>query len=110
LRGIGIDLRIKPLKIFGNGKRKGDCDVDITVEALRLLYTKAEFDTLVLVSGDGDFVPLVKEMQDFGKRVEVVSWSSNIAEELWRASDEYCNLSEFKDIISIPRNYSGTLQ
>lgn len=101
LQKIGIELKTKNLKIFGDGKKKGDCDVDITVEAMR---DAGRVDTVVLVSGDEDFVPLVRELQRLGKKVEVVSWESSISQGLWRVADKFYNLSEWKLKISILHN------
>lgn len=104
MKDIGFELQVKPLKIFVRDwgiKKKGDCDVNIAVEAMRALYTKEDFDTVALVSGDGDFVVLVKELQKFGKRVEVFSWQPNMADELFNACDKYYNLSEVKDAVSV---------
>ena len=53
----GIETKSKDLQIFYGGAKKADWDVGIAVDAIRLA---PKLDVVVLVSGDGDFVPLVQ--------------------------------------------------
>ena len=41
------------------GKKKGNVDADIIFDIMKKLYKKEDFDGIVLVSGDGDYKPLV---------------------------------------------------
>ncbi len=47
---------------------KGD-DIHLATDMI-VLASKNAYDTAILVSGDGDFVPAVKAVQDMGKRIE----------------------------------------
>lgn len=52
------------------GKKKGNVDSDIILDAMKRLYLKEKFDQIVLVSGDGDYKGLVDfliEQNKFGK-------------------------------------------
>jgi len=69
LRKIGFEIKLKPYIQFGNGKSKGDWDVGITTDMLE--YAK-KVNTIVLASGDGDFVDAIDRIKDkFDTRIEV---------------------------------------
>ena len=84
LRRAGWDLRIKKPKRFSDGQRKADWDMAIAMEALEH-QDKAKH--LVIVSGDGDFAPLIKRLQKKGQTVEVASFSEGLAKEAKDAAD-----------------------
>lgn len=69
LRGIGFEVMLKPFIQRSDGSAKGDWDVGIALDAYELAQ---QVDTVVLVSGDGDFEPLVERIQQrFQVKVEV---------------------------------------
>ena len=57
LEKFGYEIKAKDLQIFYGGAKKGDWDVGIAMDLIRLA---PKLDTIVLVSGDGDFAELVK--------------------------------------------------
>ncbi|HOF42258.1 MAG TPA: NYN domain-containing protein, partial [Candidatus Moranbacteria bacterium] len=64
----GFEVKSKDLQVFAGGVKKGDWDVGITVDAIKL---SKSLDVIVLVSGDGDYIPLVQYLQSTtGCRVE----------------------------------------
>ena len=69
LRAIGFEVKLKPFIQRADGSAKGDWDVGIAIDALE--YSEGA-DTVVLVSGDGDFDLLVDKLRlGKGKQVEV---------------------------------------
>lgn len=87
LRGIGFEVVLKPFIQRGDGSAKGDWDVGITLDAYELAQ---QVDTLILVSGDGDFELLVERIQQrFGTRVIVYGVPGLTAKNLIDAADEY---------------------
>src|SRR3989338_6116911 len=60
LSKLGIETKTKDLQIFAGGVKKGDWDVGITVDAITMA---PKLDAVILVSGDGDFVPLVEYLR-----------------------------------------------
>ena len=70
----GFTMVTKPTKEFvdtaGRRKIKGNMDIELTVDAMRLAET---LDHIVIFSGDGDFRSLVAALQMKGKRVSVIS-------------------------------------
>ena len=56
LEKLGIETKVKDLQIFWGGAKKADWDVGLAVDAIRLA---PKLDTVIIASGDGDFVPLV---------------------------------------------------
>lgn len=95
LEKAGIELRMKDIQVFPNGVKKADWDVGIAVDAIRMADM---FDVLVLVSGDGDFIPLVKYLQiGLGKGVEVAAFGKTASSGLREVADN------FTDLDSTPR-------
>lgn len=95
----GYELRMKELQVFGDGTKKGDWDVGITVDALR--YAK-KLDVVILVTGDGDFVPLVHALQAEGVRVEGMAFGLASSIKLKEAVDAFTDLSQDKRSFLIP--------
>jgi uncharacterized LabA/DUF88 family protein len=94
LQKSGYEVRTKDLQIFPGGAKKGDWDVGITVDAIKLA---SHLDTVVLVTGDGDFIPLVQYLQNTkGCRVEVIAFTESASGKLIEAADDFINLSENK--------------
>jgi len=90
----GFEVKTKDLQIFPGGAKKGDWDVGITVDAIKM---SKSLDAIVLVSGDGDYVPLVEYIQNTtGCRVEVMAFEESASAKLIEAADEFTNISENK--------------
>jgi uncharacterized LabA/DUF88 family protein len=60
-----------------------------------------DYDTAVIVSGDADFVPVIEQSRNQGKRIEVVSFRSNTGAALIKAADSYLNLEQLIDRIRL---------
>ena len=92
LEKLGIETKTKDLQIFSGGTKKADWDVGLTVDVMKMAN---RLDTVVIVSGDGDFIPLVKYLQHHtGTQVEVVSFGKSTSSKLREAVDDFLDLSE----------------
>lgn len=108
LYNLGIETREKPLQIFLGGEKKGDWDVGITVDAIRLAPM---VDAIVIVSGDGDYVPLLEYLKNQGKQVEVAAFGETTSSKLIEAADDFMDLSAEKNKFLITdRRYSARPQ
>ncbi len=87
----GFEVKMKDLQVFYGGQKKGDWDIGIAMDAIRL---SPKLDTVVLVTGDGDFVPLVEYLKNRGQLVEVVAFGASASGALKLAADEFTDLSE----------------
>ena len=102
----GYSMVTKPAKEFtdsmGRRKVKGNMDIELAVNAMEIA---PRMDHAVL-SGDGDFRPLVESLQRQGVRVSVVSTIRSqppmIADELRRQADNFIELDELRDVIGRP--------
>lgn len=95
LYNLGIETREKDLQVFTTGVKKGDWDVGLAVDAIRLAPS---LDAIVLVSGDGDYIPLVDYLQkSSGKQVEVVAFGDTTSSRLIDAADDFLDLSAEKE-------------
>lgn len=92
LAKIGIEMITKDLQIFFGGAKKADWDVGLAVDAIT---AAPKLDTVILVTGDGDFVPLVEYLQSHsGCQVEVVSFGRSSSAKLKEAADDFLDLDE----------------
>ncbi len=91
LTKLGIETKTKDLQIFHTGTKKGDWDVGLTVDAIKMA---PRLDSVVIISGDGDFIPLVEYLQTMGVQVEVVSFSKSTSSMLKETADDFVDLSE----------------
>jgi uncharacterized LabA/DUF88 family protein len=92
LEKSGIELRMKDLQVFAGGVKKADWDVGLAVDAIR---TAKALDVIILVTGDGDFVPLVEYLKwGEGKQVEGASFGRSTSSRLKEAVDTYIDLDE----------------
>lgn len=86
----GFEVKTKPLQTFLGGQQKGDWDVGIATDVLRL---EPKIDAAVLVSGDGDFVPLVQFAREKGLRVEVIGFRESTSKNLVEVADTFIDMS-----------------
>jgi uncharacterized LabA/DUF88 family protein len=86
LRRSGYEVKEKELTIREDGSSKGDWKVEIALDAVTL---EPKLDCVVLVSGDGDFVPLVQLLNARGCRTEVVSFEQSTSNDLQRACGQF---------------------
>lgn len=91
LHNMGIEVNTKELLEYDSGHKKGDWDVGITVDVIRMLDT---LDVVVMVSGDGDYVPLGEYVKNRGRIFHVASFRESTSTKLVEAADIYTNLSD----------------
>jgi uncharacterized LabA/DUF88 family protein len=94
LEKSGFEVKTKDLQIFPDGSKKGDWDVGIAVDAIKMA---GKLDVVVIVSGDGDYVSLVEYIQSTsGCRVEAIAFAESASQKLVEKVDDFINLSENK--------------
>ncbi|MFH1597900.1 MAG: NYN domain-containing protein [Patescibacteria group bacterium] len=87
----GFELQMKDLQVFFGGHKKGDWDIGMAVDAIRL---SDRLDAIVLVTGDGDFAPLVDYLKyNRGCQVEVIAFGESCSSQLKELADEFSDLS-----------------
>ena len=92
LRKIGFDVRMKDLQIFAGGTKKGDWDIGLAMDALRI---GPKLDVIVLVSGDGDFIDLIRYLKEaVGCRVEVIAFGQTASAKLIEEAHQFTDLSK----------------
>ena len=94
LENIGYEVKAKDLQVFIGGAKKGDWDIGIAMDCIELAH---RLDNIVIVSGDGDFLPLVEHLRRaLGCRVEVVSFGKTTSKKLIEESDRFIDLDQSK--------------
>lgn len=86
----GFEVKMKDLQIFAGGAKKGDWDVGIAIDAIKLA---SKLDVIVIVSGDGDYLPLVSYLQNNkGCLVEIMAFRKTCSSKLIEESDDFTDL------------------
>ena len=89
----GFEVKEKELQVFPGGAKKGDWDLGIAMDAIRL---GNKVDSIVLVSGDGDYVPVVSYLQQsLGCLVEVVAFEKTCSKALREVADDFITIETF---------------
>jgi len=88
----GFEMKMKDLQIFVDGTKKGDWDVGLAVDAIK---SADKLDVVVLVTGDGDFVPLVTYLKENrGCIVEVLAFGDTASSKLVESADDFVDLGK----------------
>lgn len=92
LKQAGIELRVKDIQIYPGGMKKADWDVGMAVDAIRMC---GFLDAVVLVTGDGDFLPLVDYLKwGQGRVVEVAAFSRTAKTEMKEQADRFIAIED----------------
>ncbi|MFC1622128.1 NYN domain-containing protein [Patescibacteria group bacterium] len=110
LTKFGFEVRTKDLQIFYGGNKKGDWDVGLCMDVIRLI---PKIDVMVLVSGDGDYKDLLEYARSQGVRTEVIAFGKTCSSKLVEEADEMIDMdasqnnflikSKFKKITKITK-------
>ena len=101
LEKAGLELRMKDLQIYAGGMKKGDWDVGLTVDVIRMMPF---LDVIILVTGDGDFIPLINYVKWGGGRVvEVAAFRRSASSKIVEAADTFVNIETIPRAIMKPR-------
>lgn len=93
----GLELRSKDLQIYPGGMKKADWDVGMAVDAIRMSNL---LDVVILVTGDGDFVPLVEYLKwGAGRTVEVAAFGRSTSLKIKEATDEFIDLEKLPKVL-----------
>jgi len=101
LQKVGIETKEKEILEYAGGAKKADWDVGIAVDAIRMHEI---LDVIVIVSGDGDFVPLLEYLKGHGRQAEVIAFRETTSTMLVDAADVYTNMSEAPETFLISGN------
>jgi uncharacterized LabA/DUF88 family protein len=86
---------VKDIRKFGDGRMKANLDIELVVDLFRLAD---RMDIAVIVSGDGDFAPAIRALQDKGVRAEVISFKPNTSSDLIAVADEFVDIMKVASI------------
>ena len=98
LNNFGYKLCLKPVKLYeqedGTTKRKANCDVDM---AFHLIKERDQFSRIIVLSGDGDFLPVLKHLKHLGKEVLVLARGPRTAKEIRQfAGDKFLDFTRLQ--------------
>jgi uncharacterized LabA/DUF88 family protein len=90
----GFEVKMKDLQTFAGGAKKGDWDVGISIDAIKLAD---KLDVIIIVSGDGDYLPLVSYLQNNkGCLVEIMAFRQTCSAKIIEEADDFTDLSSDK--------------
>lgn len=97
LENAGLELRVKDLQVYAGGMKKADWDVGMAVDAIRM---SSFLDVVILVTGDGDFLPLVEYLKwGAGRVVEVAAFRRSASLKMQESADNFINIEDIPRII-----------
>ena len=99
LEKSGFEVRSKDLQIFPGGAKKGDWDVGITMDMVQMM---AKLDTIILVSGDGDYVDAINYLKANGTRTEAVAFGRSTSAKLKEVVDDFVDLDLYYKKVTMP--------
>jgi uncharacterized LabA/DUF88 family protein len=85
----------KDVRKYGDGRFKANLDIELVVDLVRLA---PKLDIAVVISGDGDFAPAIRAVQDMGVRVEVVSFRANTSSDLVDVADQFIEITSIAKV------------
>lgn len=92
LSSQGFEVKMKDLQIFATGAKKGDWDVGLAIDAIK---SADKLDVIILVTGDGDFIPLVLYLKENkGCQVEVMAFGKTSSAKLVEQADDFVDLEK----------------
>jgi uncharacterized LabA/DUF88 family protein len=99
LRRSNYKVVSKDIRKYGDGKVKANLDIELVVDMMK---TARNLDIAIVVSGDGDFAPAIRAVQEQGVRVEVISFRGNTSSDLIEVADL------FTDIVQLAKVEKGS--
>jgi uncharacterized LabA/DUF88 family protein len=95
LRRHGYKVVSKDIRKYGDGKVKANLDIELVVDMMK---TARNLDIAIVVSGDGDFAPAIRAVQEQGVRVEVVSFRGNTSSDLMDVADQFTDITQIAKV------------
>ncbi len=88
----GFEVKAKDLQVFAGGAKKADWDVGIAMDAIKMAD---KLDSIIIVSGDGDYIPLVTYLKENkGCQIEVIAFGKTTSAKLIDAVDDFIDLGQ----------------
>lgn len=92
LNKLGIETKVKDIRVFAGGAKKADWDIGMAIDAVAM---GQKLDTVILATGDGDFVPLVEYLKyTYGVQVEVIAFGKSSSGQLREAADDFIDICD----------------
>ncbi|MES2210631.1 MAG: NYN domain-containing protein [Chloroflexota bacterium] len=95
LRRSGYKVVSKDIRKYGDGKVKANLDIELVVDMMK---TARNLDIAIVVSGDGDFAPAIRAVQEQGVRVEVLSFRGNTSSDLMDVADLFTDIAQIAKV------------
>jgi uncharacterized LabA/DUF88 family protein len=91
----GYKVVSKDIRKYGDGRVKANLDIEMVVDMMK---TARNLDVAVLVSGDGDFAPAIRAVQEMGVRVEVICFKANTSSDLIDVADQFLEITQIAKV------------
>lgn len=97
----GFEVKMKDLQVYFSGVKKADWDIGIAIDAIKMAD---KLDVVTLVTGDGDFIPLVTYLKENkGCLVEVIGFGKTTSSKLREVTDDFTDLDENPKFLLSPK-------
>ena len=101
---FGYALFLKPVKLYeqedGSTRRKANCDVEM---AYCLMKEHENYNRVVILSGDGDFLPVLKHLREIEKEVIILARGPRTAKEIRQfAGSNFRDFEYLRESLKMP--------
>ncbi len=77
-KNSGYTIKTSFDKITSNAPTEKKIDVELAIDIISMAYEN-DYDRAILVSGDGDFLPVVKKLKELNKEIEIWAFRYSLA-------------------------------
>lgn len=106
-RGLLSELQrrsVEPRHVFSknyeDGTRKNAADIEMSLDALDLMYTRSDIEVFILVCGDRDMIQVIRKLRSRGKRVHVVAVEKTMSKDVMSFAHGFTTVESLLGIVS----------
>lgn len=100
----GFEVKSKDLQTFYGGYQKGDWDVGIAIDIIKMLN---KLDVIILCCGDGDFMPLLEYARAHGQLIEVCAFGKSTSGKIKEFVDNFIDMDQDPKRFLLPMKSRG---
>lgn len=94
LQRNGVDTRHVFSKTYSDTTRKNAADIEMSLDALEMVFTREDIDVFVLAAGDRDYIQIIKKLHQRGKKVPVIAVDKTASKDLKNFADEFFSIED----------------
>lgn len=105
-RGLLSELQrrsVEPRHVFSknyeDGTRKNAADIEMSLDALELMYNRPDIEVFILVCGDRDMIQVIRKLRSRGKTVHVVAVEKTMSKDVMSFVNQFTTVEALLGIL-----------